>query len=332
MNNSLLLKPKQALNKAFRKVKPTRDEIETFKKAAIALLDGINPAESEEHHKNLLIAFLNQTGYQGSHAINTKDRTDLAIHHGPKSSSEAGVLIEAKRPPKEGTPQAEMVRPDRLNAKALQELLLYYLRERITAHNTGLRHLVVTDIQSWYIWDVQTFEAAFAEDKKLVKQFKEFEEGRSGGRKTEYFYKEIAAPAIARAQQVALIPFAHFSLADYEKALRNESKKDDTKLGPLLKLLSPQHLLKLPFANDFNTLDRRFYTELLHIIGLEEVKDKGRKLIRRKAKPDPASLLEQAIERIDMYDKLEKVENAASYGDTRPERLFGVALELCITG
>lgn len=138
MNNSLLLKPKQALNKAFRKVKPTRDEIETFKKAAIALLDGINPAESEEHHKNLLIAFLNQTGYQGSHAINTKDRTDLAIHHGPKSSSEAGVLIEAKRPPqKPGQPQAEMLRPDRLNATALQELLAFLDAYDVSSDNAG---------------------------------------------------------------------------------------------------------------------------------------------------------------------------------------------------
>jgi hypothetical protein len=35
-------------------------------------------------------------------------------------------------------------------------------------------------------------------------------------------------------------------------------------------LLSPEHLLKLPFTNDSNNLDERFYSELLHIIGLTE--------------------------------------------------------------
>jgi len=46
---------------------------------------------------------------------------------------------------------------------------------------------------------------------------------------------------------------------------------------PLYKILSPVHLLKLPFANDSNSLDKNFYDELLHIIGLEEVKLVDRK-------------------------------------------------------
>jgi len=34
--------------------------------------------------------------------------------------------------------------------------------------------------------------------------------------------------------------------------------------------------LKLPFANDSNTLNREFYNELLHIIGLDEIREGGR--------------------------------------------------------
>jgi hypothetical protein len=52
----------------------------------------------------------------------------------------------------------------------------------------------------------------------------------------------------------------------------------DNKLIPLFKILSPTHLLKLPFANDSNTLDKGFYTELLYLIGLEEVKEGSKKL------------------------------------------------------
>ena len=58
-----------------------------------------------------------------------------------------------------------------------------------------------------------------------------------------------------------------------QKALRNTDKTDDHLLIALFKLLSPEHLLKLPFSNDSNNLDKRFYSELLHIIGLAETKE-----------------------------------------------------------
>jgi adenine-specific DNA-methyltransferase len=63
--------------------------------------------------------------------------------------------------------------------------------------------------------------------------------------------------------------------------LRNADKADDNSLIALFKLLSPEHLLKLPFANDSNSLDKRFYSELLHIIGLTETKEGSKKLIER---------------------------------------------------
>ena len=44
-----LIKPKQALNKAFLKVKPNRLDIEGFKANLINLIDHTNDAESEAH-------------------------------------------------------------------------------------------------------------------------------------------------------------------------------------------------------------------------------------------------------------------------------------------
>jgi adenine-specific DNA-methyltransferase len=46
-------------------------------------------------------------------------------------------------------------------------------------------------------------------------------------------------------------------------------------------------------------LDKNFYVELLHIIGLEEIKEGSKKLINRKAKPDEFSLLENTITKIE---------------------------------
>src|SRR5690625_4894691 len=132
------LKPKKALNKAFLKVKPNRIEIEHFKTNLIQLLERTNDIESEEFHKNLVIDFLKKTYYSPDHYINTKGRNDLVIHNDKRPSSSVGVLIETKKP----TNRAEMIQPyvagdtpeqmlAKLNKKALHELVLYYLRERI---------------------------------------------------------------------------------------------------------------------------------------------------------------------------------------------------------
>ncbi len=321
------LKPRKALNKAFLKVKPNRTEIENFKAHLIQLLDRTNDTESEEFHKNLVIDFLKKTYYDPNHFVNTKGRNDLVIHNGDKASSTVGVIVEAKKP----TNRAEMVTTEKLNAKAFHELVLYYLRERITHKNLEVKHLVITNINEWFIFDANTFDRLFAQNKSLVKQFNDFEGGRLAGIKTDFFYNEIAEPFIAQIKTE--IDFTHFNLQDYQKPLRNDDKDDDNKLIALFKLLSPEHLLKLPFVNDSNTLDKRFYSEMLHIIGLTETKEGGKKLIGRNKEDqrNTGSILEDTIIQLDSLDKIGRLENPRQFGDTHQERLFNVALELSIT-
>ena len=136
-----LLPPRKSLNKAYLKVKPSRSEIELFKTNLIKLLDGLDETESEEHVKKDLSNFLENTFYQQFY-VNTKDRNDLVIHTGADAKSTAGVLIETKKP----SNRSEMIRPDNLNTKAFHELILYYLRERITNHNLEIKHLVATNV------------------------------------------------------------------------------------------------------------------------------------------------------------------------------------------
>lgn len=321
------VKPRKALNKAFLKVKPSRSEIERFKTNLIQLTDRINDAESEEFHKNLVIDFLKKTYYDPNYFINTKGRNDLVIHNGDKATSTVGVIIEAKKPAN----RSEMVTPEKLNKKAFQELMLYYLRERITHKNLEVKHLIITNINEWYIFDATTFDRLFAQNKDLVKQFNDFEGGRLSDTKTDFFYKQIAEPFIAEIKHD--IEFTHFSLQDYQKPLRNEDKADDNKLIALFKLLSPEHLLKLPFTNDSNSLDKRFYSELLHIIGLTETKEGSKKLIGRN-KPgerNTGSILEDAIIQLDSLEKINRLDRPGQYGKSQQERLFNVALELTIT-
>jgi adenine-specific DNA-methyltransferase len=138
------LNPHKSLNKAWLKVKPNRAEIEQFKTNLVRLLDQINEEEREEHHKNLVSDFLKDTWYKENHAVNTKDWNDLVIHNGKDSKSSVGVIIEAKKPGKSN--KAEMVKVDNLNTKAFHELVLYYLRERITEKNIEIKYLIATNI------------------------------------------------------------------------------------------------------------------------------------------------------------------------------------------
>ena len=325
--NFNILKPRKALNKAYLKVSTKRLDIECFKTNLIQLLYRINETESEEFHKNLVSDFLKKTYYESNYFINTKGRNDLVIHNGNSAESTVGVIVEAKKPKN----TAEMISKENINAKAFQELVLYYLRERITLNNLEIKHLVATNINEWFIFDVSVFERLFAQNKKLVHQFTEFEGGRLADIKTDFFYKQIAEPFINEIKQE--IEFTYFNIQDYQKALKNTDKADDNQLIALYKLLSPEHLLKLPFANDSNNLDKRFYSELLHIIGLVETKEGGKKVIQRnkEGERNTGTLLEDAIIQLDSLDKINRLDKPSQFGNTHSERLFNVALELSIT-
>ncbi|NVK82849.1 MAG: Eco57I restriction-modification methylase domain-containing protein [Cytophagia bacterium] len=318
---------RKSLNKAFLRVKPNRTQIEEFKKNLIQLLDRTNEIESEEFHKNLVSDFLKRTYYDPEYFINTKGRNDLVIHTGKSAKTPVGVIVEAKKP----TNKAEMLSNVNINTKAFQELVLYFLRERIAHKNLEIKNLIASNINEWFVFDANVFEKKFAQNKKLVKQFEDFEAGRLAGKTTDFFYKEIAQPFIEPIK--GEIEYTYFDLRDYEKPLRKDNPKDDSKLIALFKILSPEHLLKLPFVNDSNSLDKKFYAELLHIIGLTETKEKGKKVIERKAKGErnEGALLENAIVQLDVLDKISRLDKPSQYGETTEERLFNVGLELSIT-
>ncbi|MCZ8067121.1 MULTISPECIES: Eco57I restriction-modification methylase domain-containing protein [unclassified Microcystis] len=315
--------PRQALNKAFLRVKPSRSQVEKFQTHLGQLLGSINETESEEFHKNLLADFLKHSYYSPQHFINTKGRNDLVIHNGKESRDSVGVILEVKKP----SNKSEMLRRDKLNCKALQELLLYFLRERITEKNLEIKHLIATNIYEWFIFDGNIFERLFAQNQELVRQFNDFETGRLTGKTTDFFYKQIGEPFLNSI--LDSLTYTHFDLREYSQTIL----EDEHNLISLYKIFSPEHLLKLPFANDSNSLDKNFYSELLHIIGLTERKEGGKKLIQRlqPAARQPGSLLENAISQVESLDKISRLPNPEEFGETEEERLLNIGLELGIT-
>ena len=316
-----------ALNKAFLKLKPSRSEINEFKANFKRLFTLINDNESEEYNKNLISDFLKDTYYKQTYFMNTKERKDLVIHNGAQPNDTVGVIIEAKK----FSNKSEMVSKENLNTKALQELVWYFLGERITQKNIEIKHLIITNVYEWFIFDAQVFEKLFAQNKTLVKHYTDFVNGTALGNKTEHFYKEIAQPFIEKVKEE--LHYTYFNFKDFQSIVENDNSQDDNKLIPLYKILSPQHLLKLPFVNDSNTLDKGFYAELLHIIGLAETKNGGQLLIERlkEGERNEGTMLEETISKLHSLNKIKLLRNASAYGETYEERLFSVALELNIT-
>ena len=117
-----------SLNKAFLKLKPSRSEINNFKTNLKRLFTLIDDKESEEYNKNLISDFLKDTYYQQAYFMNTKERKDLVIRNGALPNDTAGVIIETKK----FSNKSEMITCENLNAKALQELVWYFLGERIS--------------------------------------------------------------------------------------------------------------------------------------------------------------------------------------------------------
>lgn len=321
-----ILTPRQALNKAYLKEKILRSEIDLFKENLYTLFASIDHEEREENVKTLLRDFLNNTYYKNKHFINTLRDVDLVIYL-ENNQNKAAVLTEIKRPKN----KLEMITKENLNAKAMHELILYYLEERINHKNNEIKYLIATNVYEWFIFDATLFEHLFYNNKKLVKDYEHWRDKQKTSGNTDFFYDEIAKPMLDELDSE--ISFVYFNLEDYKSLFERDEKENEKKLIALYKILSPVHLLKQSFANDSNSLDRNFYNELLHIIGLVETKEKNKKLITRKPEKerDPGSIIENAILILETENTISRIKHPEKYGETLDEQLYNLALELSIT-
>ncbi len=281
---------KKSINPAFFRQPVPQNEIERLKKALSVYLSSGKQDESEEFHKNLIKKFLEETFYSPDYAVNTNGREDLVIFGGNTANSKPAVIIEAKSP----SNTAEMFSETNFNCKAMQECVYYFMQENLKFQNNEIKHIIITNYYDFYIFDAKDFARFFlVKTNPIVEQFKKFEAGQLSDTKTAYFYENCAKPAINKWIENENIVVTKVTPAEFYR----HSERSEESLIPLYKIFSPEHLLCKPFANDSNSLDKNFYEELLHIIGLEEVKESGKKVIRRKkeADRDSATLLESAI-------------------------------------
>jgi len=232
---------RKTINKAFLKEPVERSSFTQFKDALQKLLGQVNAAqeknEHEEHFKNFLEPFFNAVGFN-DYKINTSGRIDLAIYNGSKPKDPVGVLMEVKRPGN----KSEMITKENLNRKAMHEAVLYYLEQRIEQENSDLKHVIVTDMHNWFIFDAQEFERCFYKPSALRKTWKEWKADRKVSSNNDFMYAEISA--FMESQDTAITGL-WLPLDKSEKFLKGEKDSEyEKKLIPLYKLFTPTHLSK----------------------------------------------------------------------------------------
>lgn len=298
---------------------PQLDEVKLFYKETVVYLEKLSKSkfESEEFVKNIIKDYLNNTFYS-RFMINTRGNADLAIYKGLNKDSKVSILIETKSL----TNKREMPTTKNLNTKALQELILYFLRELLVEKNDEIKNLIITNGYEWFIFDSSEFYNHFGKNKDLVEAFYKFEDKMLISSNTSYFYEEKASPAIDKAIANGL-SFVHFSFNDF--VFRNDAKQlriKKNRVNQLYRFFSAENLMGLPVQGDSNKLNKEFYNELLYIMGLEEVKVKNTKVIQRSSSPQPGSLLENVLQQLSTKDDYELKSS---------ENRFDIAIQLMTT-
>jgi adenine-specific DNA-methyltransferase len=276
-------KPIDMILKSYFKSPILKNEFENFTKHLQIYKDSINTDEGEEFNKTLIKNFLVETNFK-NYTINIKGNIDLAIY----ADNNPEVLVETKKP----NNKAEMTIKDDLYKKSFSQILLYFLEEKES--NPFVKSLIITNFYEWFIFDVKNMET-IANNKDIQKLYKSYKQGNLLQGHTKDFYG-ASIDIMKRDSLLEDIPFVHINIDDI---------KNDKEIISLYKLLSPISLLKADYENDANSLDKNFYNELLYILGLEEQKDGGKKLIKRVNPKDRqnGSILENIFAKLENYDK-----------------------------
>ena len=251
--------------KGYNPTAPTDTELKDFKKIINNTLKLHARGERESTHQTRIMDLLKYTSKCPCEPIGD---IDLLIYDNDGATN---VIIECKSltnkkefaPP---PPTGDDFSSYSLDSKALAQTILYYLRER-KHHNLSIRHIIICNLKQYFIIDAEEYKQ-FTKGS-IYKKFQEHEDKIATDNSTTAFYDAISH------ELSTLKGTLSFTYFDLDKAIKSE--KD---LALIYQLLSPQVLLKQQKTIDANTLNKKFYDELLYILGLKEEKDSNSKITR----------------------------------------------------
>ena len=313
--NKNIYTPSQSIQKSYLRQPVPLEELESFRSYLKILLNSLCADDIEETNKGRVKTFLEQTLWPSKdYEINASGQTDLTIKD--KNLDKNVVLFEFKK-----INSSEMVTKEELAKKSMFEIVLYYILEEFENKNTDIKHLIISDGYQYFIFEKGLFWDFFGKDKKFVQSVLSSEHTNS--EKRNYIYSQIIKPKVEDIKNK--MSFTYIDLHTFINNIDDERLLAKAKFKALYKLFSPIHLLKLPFSEDHNTLNKKFYTELLYIMGLEE---RGAKHQIQRLSPNNRenySLFEQTYAMLEDYDTVNKPTNSNA-----EEKRFETALGLVI--
>ena len=240
---------------------PTQEQLESFGGHLSLMHSSASMRDSEESQKQEFSAFLEKIF---SYTLRSRGKIDLAI----LEEDEVVVLMECKIIGSREFPRIKDSKKSVLESKAFFESILYFLREREEGNNY-LKHIVLCTLEEIFVIDSKEYERIFGTSKEVRKAFLNCDKKAGLDTSTQGFYDFLARFCKENKNSM------EFTYVNFKEAL-----EDSRTLAALYKLLGPTVLLKHIAYLDANTLNQAFYEELLHILGLEEVEEKGVILIK----------------------------------------------------
>ena len=299
------------------------ENVERFRLALRDFKPKFDTGLTEEDEKTYIRDFLNKAFYDGNHSIRVgaRNNIDCQIHLNNDVSSPVGVIIETKYSKAKNN---EMVKDGDLMHKAFYETILYYLRER-EAKNNNLRRIVITNMDTWFIFDALDYNRIFYHST-LVQKYRDYVAKRVSDASTSAFYSECEE--FVKQTNITL-RYTYFNFKKQAYTHKGEVRKS---VSDLYYLLSPYYLLKEDNDEKAVKMNSAFYNELLYIMGLGEEETRGTKYIRRlpEDKRQPGAMVENVISFILSHGMVSKLKKF--YGDRDEEdMIFSTALNLSIT-
>ncbi len=298
-----------------------KKSFDNFKKSLVKMLTDISK-KTENYNKLHITNFINETFYKNNYKVNNDlFNIDCTISSNSDNDNPI-VLIETK-----ALKSKEMINQSDANKQSLRQLILYYFRQ-LDKENQNIKHLIITDGFEWYCFNKDVFKLKLHNDSKLRKIYNE-----NTNSLNEFLYSVIndylGSPNTKIELECVYFNLENYSFIDDGIFTEPNQKKEipETFLIDLYHFFSPENLVRKPFISDSNSLNKDFYNELLYILGLEEKKVDGKKVLERAEKKQDASLLELTIKELTEKEQISSIKEEKE----RNQKLFETALELCIT-
>lgn len=259
------------LNPHYQKSQINENEYKAFTTYLNKYIENLKTYESQNEASlvsNALKPFLRSCGLsaQDKDKLKGNSEIDLSVYlDSIESKQDSKKSLQAIFEVKKWDNKTEMLSPTNINCKALHEAILYYFIARAKLERP--RFIVITNFYEFYIIRARDFEALFFGNKHFKNLYDAFTKNSIFQGNNKKFYDEAKRILDSKAYLDSITENGKLQnlnaiFVSIDSDLKNSKQ--------LYKIFNERFLCDTFNPNDANILNRRFYNELLYILGLVE--------------------------------------------------------------